>query len=381
MRSRLFIAAALVVALTLLAAVPAFASPDITVQWLKSQQHDDGGFGAEGSTLSETAEVVYALAAAGQDVAGLKTNGRSPLDYLAAHVSEAKSAGAMAKLSLAVSAAGGDAATVGGVNLVGQIEKSLGAEGAYTLSAEDTLSGQVYAMLALVGAGRTVPQSAVDWLRGKQQAGGAWAWNASDKAEDADSNTTSLALQALIAAGVAKDDAAIQKGIQYLGGLQNEDGGFPYQKPSPYGTDTDADSTAFCIQALIATGQDLTAWKAKSGKGPLDALAALQRNDGAFAWQAAFGDANLLASAQAVPALLGRSYPIAVTKASGTAEAAQPAAATPAVAAAATPGPTAAVQVLPTTGAAQSGTAATLVLVGTALVAGGCLLQRRLSAR
>jgi len=385
MKLRFAVTAAIVVAVTLLAILPAAASPDITVQWLKSQQHADGGFGAKGSTITETAEVIYALAAARQDVAGLKANGKSPLDYLAANLAEAKTVGVLAKVSMAVSASGQDAASFGGKNLVGAIESSLNSEGAYTLGPEDNLISQTYAMLALAGAGRTVPTSAVNWLRSKQQVGGGWAWNASDKAEDADSNSTALALEALIAAGVPKTDEAIVKGVEYLRKLQNDDGGFPYAKPSPYGTDTDADSTAFCIQALIATGQDLAAWKTSSGKNPLDALASLQRNDGAFAWQASVMDANLLASAQAVPALLGVPYPIAVTKASAAvaatvapaAEATGTAVATVASTAVATP----AAQVLPVTGASGGAGPVVFVLAGLGCIAGGLALRRGLALR
>ncbi|MGQ9555682.1 MAG: prenyltransferase/squalene oxidase repeat-containing protein [Anaerolineae bacterium] len=368
MKYRLAIVLALVAALALGAVLPALADASMAVQWLQSLQREDGGFGSQGSTLSETSEVIYALAAAGQDVAGLKVSGKSPLDYLAAHITEATNIGTKAKVAMAVSAAGANASSVGGANLIDEIERSLTADGFYG-GAEDMLTSHVYAMLALASAGRPVAASAVAWLRNQQAPGGGWAWNGSKKPQDVDSNTTALALQALIAAGVPKDDPAVQLGLQYLATVQNDDGGFTYQKPSPYGTDTDANSTAVCLQALYATGQALATWAKADGKTPLDALAALQRNDGAFAWQAAFGDANLLATAQAVPALLGKPYPIAITKVAAATEVTQAPTATAAPA-----------QVLPVTGAAQPDIAPTLMLAASALAVAGFLLRRKLAA-
>ena len=381
MRYRFAIVLALVAALTLAAALPALADASAAVQWLKSLQRDDGGFGTQGSNLSETSEVIFALAAAGQDVAGLLNNGKSPLDFLATHVAEATTVGVKAKVAMAVSAAGGDASNVGGVNLIAQILGSQSAQGMYG-GPEDALTSHVYAMLALAASGQAIPANAVTWMKEAQADNGGWAWNGSTKAEDTDTNTTALVVQALVAAGqLASSDMTLINALDYLKAAQNDDGGFPYQKPSPWGTDTDANSTAVCLQALIAAGQDLAAWAKADGRTPLDALAALQRNDGAFAWQAAFGDANLLASAQAVPALLGKPYPIAITAvaaADATAEATQAPAAT-VEAAVATPVPAATAmpaQVLPVTGAAQPDIVPALMLA----VAAGYLLRRKLAA-
>ena len=60
----------------------------------------------------------------------------------------------------------------------------------------------------------------------------------------------------------------------------------------------------------------------RSGMAVADALAALQNDSGAFAWQAAWPDDNLFATCQALPALLGKFYPIAPLTA-GTVAAAQ----------------------------------------------------------
>ncbi|MHB0878056.1 MAG: prenyltransferase/squalene oxidase repeat-containing protein [Anaerolineae bacterium] len=371
--------ALLVVAVALVAVVPAVAEPGTAVTWLKQQQRSDGGFGSQGSTLSETAEVVYALAAAGTDFSQVTNSGKSAIDYLTANVAQATSTGAQAKVALALIYAGGDASA-----LLAQIEGSLNSEGMYG-GAEDSLASHLYAMLALAAGGRTVPQQAVTWLESHQATNGGWAWNGSDVAEDVDTNTTALALQALAATGV-KSDAAVSGAVDYLRAMQNDDGGFPYQKPSPYGTDTDANSTAVVIQGLLAIGQDLPAWAMASGGTPLAALASLQRNDGPFAWQAAFPDANLLATAQAIPALLGKAHPLvvkAVAAATTTAPTTAATAATEAATAAATEVTAAATEtagaLLPTTGGTAM-PAQALVLAGLGLLAAGFVVRRRLAA-
>jgi hypothetical protein len=63
------------------------------------------------------------------------------------------------------------------------------------------------------------------------------------------------------------------------------------------------------IQTLIAVGDNPAGddW-AVNGNTPLDALAALQQESGGFAWQAAVPGENFLATAQAVPALEGKSF-------------------------------------------------------------------------
>ncbi len=156
-----------------------------------------------------------------------------------------------------------------------------------------------------------IPAAAVDYIKAAQQENGSWAWDGT--AETAgDTNTTAFAVQALVAAGEAPGSEAVTKALAYAKGIQNEDGGWPYQNPSEYGTATDANSTAVTIQAIIAAGQDPagSAW-ALDGATPTAALEALQNESGAFAWQAAMPDDNLLATVQALPAVAGKAFPLA----------------------------------------------------------------------
>lgn len=172
----------------------------------------------------------------------------------------------------------------------------------------DSLYAHSYALLALHAAGQPLPQMALELLLTQQQPAGGWAMFGGNAPDSADTNTTALAIQALVAAG--KTDAA-RKALDYLRQVQNEDGGFPWQKPSPWGTATDANSTAVVIQALLTLGEDPAIWK-PAGLSPYDALRGLHHAaTGGFVWQipttpaGAEAEPNVLATAQAIQALEG----------------------------------------------------------------------------
>ena len=68
----------------------------------------------------------------------------------------------------------------------------------------------------------------------------------------------------------------------------------------------DANSTAYALMALSATGEDAAgeAWSV-DGSTAVDFLLSVQQPDGSLEWQAGTGP-NLLATAQAVTALMGQ---------------------------------------------------------------------------
>ncbi len=287
------------------------------LDWIRSQQNADGGFPgfAESSDPGTTLDAVFAFAADGVNPDSVEIGDLSPLDYLETQVpTYTVSTAATAKLILGIVAGGRDPRAFGGVNLVEQLTQAYTTTGQYGASVTD----QAWALLALDAVRVPIPQAAIEWLLAQQQPNGGWefapGWGT-------DSNTTGLVLQALVATGVTPDSPGIMSAIQYLRALQNGDGGFPYTKPSPYGTDTDANSTAYAIQGLMAAGQvvDGPTWTRHftettaitlTLRSPVDRLLELQNPSGAFRFQDAFPGDNRLATYQAVPALLGRIQPL-----------------------------------------------------------------------
>ena len=355
---------ALVLALLLAGALPAlgFAAADMNaaLDYLKTQQNADGGFGSgfsPDSAIGSTADAVLAIVSAGGDLATFDQGGSTPLTYLAANTPT--TGGDLAKLIMALVAAGQNPRDFGGVDSVAALEGMVGVDGMIGTE-NDTFVAHTLAVLALSSVQRPIPAASVDIIKAAQQENGSWAWDGT-AATAGDTNTTAFAVQALVAAGEAADSEAVTKALAYYKSIQNDDGGLPYQNPSDYGTDTDANSTAVVIQAIIAAGQDPAGadWTAASGT-PVAALEALQNESGAFAWQAAMPDDNLLATVQALPALAGKAFPIAsmeVDELEAT--------------------PLTAPETMPETGGALANLAVLMLAGGTALAGGGLALRWR----
>lgn len=304
-----------VVAVVLLA-VMALALPALTAEhsqseaalgWLRSAQEPDGGFStgfAEGADFGATVEAILAAAAAGQDVSTWVTEaGASPLDYVWSQVAAGRvtEVGNVSRAVLAAVATGQDPRAFGGRDLVAGV---LATQAPGTGWFGDTLFKHALAVLALRSAGASVPEGAVAVLREQFTEDGAWALFGGTMPGMADTNTTAMVMQALVAVG---DVDAAAGALPYLQRMQNEDGGFPYQKPSPWGTESDANSTAVVLQALVALGEPLGLW-APRGTDPVGALLAFwDASSGAYVWQAAMPFANMLATAQAVQATEGMS--------------------------------------------------------------------------
>jgi len=351
----------LVVAAVLAAAAPALAAADTTaaLDYLRTQQNADGGFGSgfsPDSSLSSTADAVLAIVAAGGDLATFDKGGNTPLTYLAAQAPSAATGGDLAKLILAVTAAGENPRQFGQVDSVAKLEELIGANGRIG-APTDTFFGHCLAVLALKSAERPIPAAAVGLIKITQQDGGGWAWDGSS-ATAADTNTTAVAVQALAAAGDIP--TPIAQAMSYYHSIQNDDGGWPYQSPSSFGTATDANSTAVTIQAILAAGQDPAGaeWTASTGQTPVAALEALQNPTGAFAWQATERDDNLLATVQALPALAGKPFPLATMD----------------VGPAVTPPPP---DTIPVTGGPAMNLTLPLILAGLGLASGGYALRRK----
>ncbi len=282
-----------------------------TLTWVAAQQQPDGSFSGLGA--GSTADAVLAICAVGGDPNGFLVAGNSPITYIAAHLDDlTASAGSTAKTVLAVVCAGKNPRNLAGVDLLARLEAARDAGGHYG----SDLTGHAFALLALAATGQPVPEAAVAWLRNAQTPEGGWGWDGSPTSGNADTNSTALAVQALVAAGLPADDPAIVRALEYLHTQQNEDGGFPYAKPSPWGSDTDANSTAYVIQALVAAGQDPegAAWTV-NGHTPMTALLSLRLPNGAFLWQAAVPGENALATYQAVPAMMLRAFPLTTMEA------------------------------------------------------------------
>ena len=289
--------------------------------WLREQQDASGGFlGLSGEpdpgTTTDAVMALYAAqprdsaAAAALDAAlAYLEHGENGADYARTGPGQA------AKLALAAVTGGRDSRDFAGLDLVAAMTAPLatpvpdGIAGIYG----DDLYDHALVLIALAAAGEEIPDEALQPVRTAQGEDGGWAFDGSTAGGAADSNTTALVIQALVAAGHG-DDPMIDRALPFLSTLLVPDSGFAYGPADSLVAD--ANSTALVLQALIAAGEDPASpeW----GNAPL-ALALFQTPSGGVRYMATDEEPNLLATVQAIPAMEGLSLPVVRACAEGDA--------------------------------------------------------------
>ena len=282
-------------------ASPAVEGGDLAsaTAWLIDQQGEDGAFVSFSGEpdAGTTVDALIALVAA--EGAGVDTATSIPdaLAYLesgdVALVYEQTGVGQAAKLTLALVAAGRgprDFATTNPVSIVeaGQNDET----GVFGTG----LYHHAYALMALAATGSEVPASALDALAATQAENGGWSFDGSTDPATADSNTTSMVVQALVATGNAGHEVMVPA-LEFLESTITDDGA----AYAP-GAEADANSTALVLQAMLATGGETAGLEA--------ALATFQTDSGAYFYQAADPSENLFSTVQAIPAAAGAVLPI-----------------------------------------------------------------------
>lgn len=296
----------------ILAAAPLFAIPSSAalaacdpatraIQYLAANQLPDGSLDISSAGFGNpiaSENMVIGAAATGYDPNTIQKSGKSVYDYLAAHSSAAtNSVGRAATLVLALAAGNTTPGRYnlddfGGVHPMTVVTSTYHSSGAQTGAYGDgSAFGQALAILAVRAGGQAPPAGAITWLRGIRNTGLAHSsggyvnelltdtgWNFGNAANQnqGDTNTTALALQALDAAG---DHTSDSSALAFLHTQQNPDGGFTLEKPSAFGTASDADSDALVLEALASTGQPVAAWTV-GGNTPLSNLLSLQDHAG-----------------------------------------------------------------------------------------------------
>jgi hypothetical protein len=267
--------------------------------WLLTQQAEDGGFiGFSGvSDPGVTIDAILALVAA--EGVGIDTGAaiEDAVTYLesgeVALVYTQTGVGQAAKFVLGLVAAGEDPQAIATVDPLSIVQHGQDSEtGIYGAGFFD----HALAMMALTAVGAEVPQGAIDALAAAQAEDGGWAFDASSSS---DSNTTAMAVQALVAAGQGESDL-VTKAVAYLQSTITPEGAV-YAVSE--GAIADANSTALVLQALIAVGDPNTATLA-------NALATFQGSSGAFFYQSSDMTDNLFSTVQAIPATVGVPLPV-----------------------------------------------------------------------
>ena len=112
-------------------------------------------------------------------------------------------------------------------------------------------------------------------------------------------------MQALADAG-ARNAHVLGAGADYLIRSQNLDGGFPQQ----YGSESNAQSTAWAIQGLIAAGQHPSTVRRHGSRTPTGYLESLLAPGGSIRYSRTGAQTPVWVTAQALIALSGKTFPV-----------------------------------------------------------------------
>ena len=230
------------------------------VAWLKTQEQPDGGFEVGNFAGFETRDAVLAIAEQAQTGAAWNTaaalaaiealqaggSGPTPLDYLEGLVAGSNDQGVAAKTVVLVSEPLGiDPTAFGSVDLLAKM-------GGCTGTTAPTFNGLLYLVIAQQLLCAVAPSANITTVRNAQQANGGWGFAGDNTATDIDSDTTALAVEALIRTGVTISDAAVHNALMFFATNFQANGAWQF-----FGVD-DPNSTAMAILGLTAAGYDVT---------------------------------------------------------------------------------------------------------------------------
>ena len=289
---------------------PSREASDTRVQraldYLKGRQQPDGGFAEprQGSSDQLTAWVVMAIRSSGGNASSWKKSGKSPIDFLRSRAGGWKKLTDIERGCMAAATAGADPRSFGGRNLVSDIRANISPDGRIG----DMLNEHIWGVIALRSAGEQLPDACRSWLVARQNIDGGFSFS---EGAASDPDDTGAALQALVAAGERPDGPAVDRALKYLKFCQASDGGFCWR--SKY---SNVASTSWAVQGIVAAGQDPDGdYWIKSGKTPLGYIASMQQEDGHVRYMADSDSQPAWMTAEAVPALLKRAFPLSEVRA------------------------------------------------------------------
>jgi energy-coupling factor transport system substrate-specific component len=284
------------------------ASFNQELSFLASAQNTDGGFGAaKGESSSElyTAWAAIGFAAAGRDPANVSHDGHSVLDALRAEASTLSGLGDAERTILAAAACGTSSYSFAGRDLVAEVLRARDSDNSF----EHLVNLTSFAIFALraVGHSPSYPaiRDAAGWIERQQNSDGGFSFG--ERGSTSDVDDTGTALQALADAG-ARNAHVLGAAADYLIRSQNLDGGFPQQ----YGNESNAQSTAWAIQGLIAAGRGgrVPFIRRRGSRSPEGYLESLLGPGGSIRYSRTSAQTPVWVTAQALVALAGKTFPV-----------------------------------------------------------------------
>jgi energy-coupling factor transport system substrate-specific component len=274
------------------------------VAWLAGAQNSDGGFGGgpgASSTQLHSGWAALGLAAGGRNPADVSSGGSSVLDYIRAHAGSLDDTGELERTILVLRASSASPRDFAGRDLVRQLKGRQRTNGSWVNNVGFTHFG----VLALRAAGEKTDSSPVKrartWLLEHQNKDGGWGV-APGSASDVDD--TGAVLQA-VAAGGLRSGKRVERAVAFLKRNVNSDGGLGLLRGNP----SNAQSTAWAVQGVIAIGRSAGTLK-RNGRSALAYIRSLQTSSGMVRFSRTSSQTPVWVTAQAIPALAGKPFPL-----------------------------------------------------------------------
>ncbi len=271
-----------------------------SVDYVRAAQNRDGGFGA---SRGEASSPLYA-AWAGIGLAGAgRPCGPALAGYLRRTGVSVHGVGDVERTILALRACG-SGTTLGGRDLLADLRRAQRADGSWS----GLVNATAFGVLALRAAGVNRSSSAIvralRWIAARRHADGGYSFTGASGRSDID--VTSGVLQAIAAARGRDIGAQGRRAVTFLRRQQRPDGGFPLS----VGGASNAQSTAFAIQALVAAGVRTAHIRRGGSRTATGYLGSLTTSDGSVRYSRTSAQTPVWVTAQVLPALSARPLPI-----------------------------------------------------------------------
>ena len=163
-----------------------------------------------------------------------------------------------------------------------------------------------FAIFALRAVGHSAGfapiRDAAGWIERQQNGDGGFGFGARGSSSDVDD--TAAALQALVDAH-ARNARVLGAAAGYLVRAQGLDGGYP-QRP---GGESNAQSTAWAVQGLIAAGRNPDTIRRRGSRTPIGYLESLLTTGGSIRYSRTSAQTPVWVTAQALTALARKTFP------------------------------------------------------------------------
>ncbi len=279
------------------------AAANTPAGYLLAAQNSDGGIGGTPGSASSPLYSGWAalgLASAGENPQDVVREGRSLVGYIESGVASASDPGDVERNILVAAAAGLPATSFGGRDLVAELRGDIRRNG----SVNNQTNWTSFAVLAFRAVGMAPPRASLVWLVRQQDADG--GFNFATRGGLSDVDDTGATLEALAGAGGSAASRARSRAVAYIRGQQDHDGGFPGMP----GAGSNAQSTAFGVQGLIAAGVDPRTLHRRGAPSPLDYLRGLIAGDGHVEYSRGTNETPTWVTGEALMALEGKALPI-----------------------------------------------------------------------